>query len=70
VAEGIEIAGHIGTDNFQGGELAGKAMIELLGDEGGEVLVLDFKQANSCVLRVNGFKKVINAHNERRKAGE
>ena len=70
VAEGIEIAGHIGTDNFQGGELAGKAMIELLGDEGGEVLVLDFKQANSCVLRVDGFKKVINAHNERRKAGE
>ena len=70
VAEGIEIAGHIGTDNFQGGELAGEAMVELLGDEGGEVLVLDFKQANSCVLRVDGFKQVINAHNERRKAGE
>ena len=47
VADGIEIAGHIGTDNFQGGELAGQAMIETLGDEGGEVLVLDFKQANS-----------------------
>ena len=29
VAEGIEIAGHIGTDNFQGGELAGQAMIEV-----------------------------------------
>ena len=70
VAEGIEIAGHIGTDNFQGGELAGEAMVELLGDEGGEVLVLDFKQANSCVLRVDGFKKVINAHNERLKAGK
>lgn len=70
VAKGIEIAGHIGTDNFQGGELAGQAMVELLGDEGGEILVLDFKQANSCVLRVDGFKKVIDAHNKRRKAGE
>ena len=70
VSEGIEIAGHIGTDNFQGGELAGKAMIELLGDEGGEILVLDFKQANSCVLRVNGFKKVIDAHNKDRKSGQ
>jgi len=70
VAEGIEIAGHIGTDNFQGGELAGQAMVELLGEEGGEVLVLDFKQANSCVLRVDGFKKVIDAHNKRLKAGK
>ncbi len=63
VAEDIEIAGHIGTDNFQGGELAGGAMVEVLGEEGGEVLVLDFKQANSCVLRVDGFKKVLDEHN-------
>lgn len=70
VAEGIEIAGHIGTDNFQGGELAGNAMVEVLGDEGGEVLILDFKQANSCVLRVDGFKKVIDAHNESTQTGK
>ena len=30
VAEGVKITGHIGTDNFQGGQLAGKAMIEVL----------------------------------------
>ena len=53
-----------GTDNFQGGELAGKAMINALGDTGGKVLILDFKKANSCVLRVGGFKKVIDAHNK------
>lgn len=70
VADGIEIAGHIGTDNFQGGELAGEAMIETLGDEGGEILVLDFNQANSCVLRVQGFKKVIASHNEGRESGQ
>ena len=48
-AEGAEIAGHVGTDNFQGGELAGQAMIQALGENGGKVLVLDFKKANSCV---------------------
>ena len=63
-AENAKIEGHVGTDNFQGGELAGKAMITALGDAGGKVLVLDFKKANSCVLRVAGFKKVIDAHNE------
>ena len=69
-AEGVDIAGHIGTDNYQGGTLAGQAMVEILGDQGGEVLVLDYKQANSCVLRVDGFMEVINAHNEGREEGK
>ena len=70
VAEGVKIAGHIGTDNFQGGELAGAAMVEVLGEEGGEVLVLDFNQANSCVLRGDGFKKVLDAHNASTESGK
>ena len=69
VAEDVEIAGHIGTDNYQGGSLAGQAMVEALGEQGGEVLVLDFKQANSCVLRVDGFMEVINQYNESRQEG-
>ncbi len=71
VAEGAEIAGHVGTDNYQGGKLAGQAMIDALGAEGGEVLILHFKQANSCVLRVQGFREVIDAHNKalREKSG-
>ncbi len=69
-AEGVEIAGHVGTDNFQGGKLAGEAMIKALGENGGKVLVLDFKKANSCVLRVNGFKEVINSHNAERTSGK
>ena len=60
----MKIEGHVGTDNFQGGELAGKAMIDALGEKGGKVLILDLKRAHSCVLRVDGFKKVINAHNK------
>ena len=69
-AEGAEIVSHVGSDNFQGGELAGEAMIEVLGESGGKVLVLDHKIANSCVLRVDGFKKVIDAHNEGRETGK
>ena len=68
-AEGVEIISHVGTDNFQGGELAGKAMIEALGENGGKVLVLDHKIANSCILRVDGFKKVIDAHNKDKASG-
>ena len=33
-------------------------------------MVLDHKIANSCVLRVEGFKKVIDAHNEGRETGK
>ena len=29
-AEGVIIAGHVGTDNFQGGKIAGKAMIQAI----------------------------------------
>ncbi|MCA9227720.1 MAG: substrate-binding domain-containing protein [Planctomycetales bacterium] len=69
VAEGAEIAGHVGTDNFQGGKLAGEAMIEALGEAGGDVLILHKKAANSCVLRVDGFRQVIDAYNEGRESG-
>ncbi len=69
-AEDIEIAAHVGTDNLQGGRLAGEAMIEALGEAGGKVLVLHFKQANSCVLRVQGFTEVIDRHNQGRESGK
>lgn len=65
-----KVAGHIGTDNYQGGRLAGDAMIEALGDAGGEVLILHFKQANSCVLRVQGFTEVLDEHNKDRESGK
>lgn len=69
VADGIEIAGHVGTDNFGGGKLAGQAMIEALGDRGGKVFIVDF-DAESCVLRVEGFLEVINAYNADRAEGK
>ncbi len=63
VAEGAEVVSHVGSDNLQGGRLAGEAMIEALGEQGGEVLIVHFPQANSCQLRVQGFEEVIGQYN-------
>ena len=65
---GVKIVTQIATDNFAGGKEAGVAMIEALGQAGGKVAVLHFKQAESCRLRVKGFYEVINAHNASGKA--
>ncbi len=69
-AEDAKVTAHIGTDNYSGGRLAGKAMIEALGEAGGEVLVLHFKQADSCVERVTGFNDEINEYNTDREYGK
>ena len=63
VAEGAEVVSHVGSDNLQGGKLAGEAMIEAIGEQGGEVLIVHFPQANSCQLRVQGFEEVIGKYN-------
>lgn len=68
-APDVDIVAHIATDNIQGGRLAGEAMIEALGEEGGEVVILDYKPAESCQMRVEGFKEVIAKHNEGRASG-
>lgn len=65
---GVKIVTQIATDNHGGGKEAGVAMIEALGEAGGKIAVLHFKQAESCQLRVKGFTEVINAHNESGKA--
>lgn len=64
-----EVVSHIATDNYAGGELAGGAMIEALGEAGGKVAILDLKTAESCLLRVKGFKEVIDSHNKGREKG-
>ena len=65
---GVKIVTQIATDNVGGGREAGNAMIEALGEAGGPIAVLHFKQAESCQLRVKGFKEVIEAHNASGKA--
>lgn len=63
--EGVKIVCQIATDNLGGGREAGRAMIEALGPAGGSVAILHFKQAESCRLRVQGFREVIEAHNDK-----
>lgn len=60
----VKIVCQIATDNYQGGKEAAKAMIEALGEEGGEVAIIHFKQAESCRLRVQGFREVIDEYNK------
>ncbi|MDB5385628.1 MAG: rbsB [Planctomycetaceae bacterium] len=62
---GVKIATQVATDNYGGGKEAGQAMIEALGEAGGKVAILHFKQAESCILRVKGFREVIDAHNKK-----
>jgi ribose transport system substrate-binding protein len=66
----VKVVSHIATDNLAGGKEAGRAMIEALGEVGGKVLVLDFKPAESCLKRVEGFKEVIGEHNRTAKSGK
>lgn len=60
-----KVVTHIATDNYEGGKQAGLATIEALVEAGGKVAVLDFRQAESCILRVKGFKEIIDAHNKK-----
>lgn len=65
---GVKIVSQVATDNLEGGRQAAQAMIEALGEAGGKVAILHFKQAESCQLRVEGFRAVIDKHNATSKA--
>src|SRR2546423_4861039 len=45
-------------------------MIEALGDAGGKIAILDHKPAESCILRVKGFKEVVEEHNRKGAGGK
>ena len=65
-----KVESHIASDNYPGGKEAGRAMIEALGEAGGKILVLEKRKAESCLLRVKGFKEVIDEHNAGRDSGK
>lgn len=52
------IVSHIGSDNFQGGQLAGESMMKAIGNEG-KVAVVSLPEVSSCILRVDGFKDAL-----------
>jgi ribose transport system substrate-binding protein len=70
LAPDAKVVSHIATDNLGGGRQAGEAMIEALGEAGGKIIILDYKSAESCLLRVQGFKEVISKHNEGKETGK
>lgn len=70
LAPDAKVVTHVATDNYDGGKKAGEAMIEALGEAGGNIAVLDHRKVESCILRVKGFKEVLAAHNTKRAAGK
>jgi len=56
------IVSHIGSDNYQGGRLAGEAMMKVLGNKG-KIAILSYPENHACVLRVNGFKDELKEKN-------
>jgi ribose transport system substrate-binding protein len=69
LAPGAKVVTHVATDNYGGGKQAARAMIESLGDNGGRVAIIDHKLIESCLLRVKGFKEIIEKHNAARSSG-
>lgn len=53
-----KVVSHIATDNYDGGKLAGKAMIEAVNGKG-KVAIIDFPEAESVQQRTKGFKEVL-----------
>lgn len=70
LAPDAKVVTHVATDNHFGGQEAGKAMIEALGEAGGKVVILDYAAVESCQLRVKGFREVINEYNQGRSKGK
>ena len=49
------VVAHIGSDNYQGGRLAAKSMMEVTGDRG-QIAIVAYPEINSARLRVEGFR--------------
>ncbi|MBF88505.1 MAG: sugar ABC transporter substrate-binding protein [Candidatus Marinimicrobia bacterium] len=58
------IISHIGSDNYQGGRLAGESMLQIT-QEVGEIAILTLPQITSCILRVDGFKDYLKEKNSK-----
>lgn len=53
---------HIGSDNYQGGRLAGESMMKIIGDKG-QIAILSLPEVTSCILRVDGFRDYLRENN-------
>jgi ribose transport system substrate-binding protein len=58
------IVSHIGSDNYQGGLLAGESMMKVTGDKG-RIAIITYPEVTSCILRVSGFKDYLKEHDSK-----
>jgi len=70
LAPAAKVVTHVATDNYAGGKQAAEVMIEVLGPSGGKIAIIDHRSVESCILRVKGFKEVIEEHNQRPGVGK
>ena len=55
---------HVGSDNYQGGRLAGKSMMDATNDSG-KIGIINLPSANSCIKRVAGFEDYLKENNSK-----
>ncbi|MDP6046684.1 MAG: substrate-binding domain-containing protein [Phycisphaerae bacterium] len=55
LAKDADVVCHVATDNFSGGRLAAKAVMEATGNKG-KVAIIDYPEVESVIKRVAGFK--------------
>jgi len=53
-----KVVSHVATDNYEGGKLAGQAMIEALGGNG-NVAIIDHPEVESVIQRTRGFREAV-----------
>lgn len=58
------VISHIGSDNYQGGQLAGESMMELTGDRG-KIAIITYPEIMSCKLRRDGFVDYLEEHDSK-----
>jgi ribose transport system substrate-binding protein len=58
LAKDAKVVTHVATDNYEGGKVAGRAMVELLGGKG-TVAIIDHPEVESVILRAKGFQEEV-----------
>ncbi len=52
---------HIGSDNYQGGQLAAESMMKVTGDHG-KIAIMTYPEVTSCIFRRSGFADYLKDH--------
>jgi ribose transport system substrate-binding protein len=58
------VVSHIGSDNYQGGRLAGESMMQVTGDQG-QIAIITYPEITSCIDRRRGFLDQLKENNSK-----